>query len=141
MKNTDTWEDRRKHQSQMTQAEQQALLSAVRVRVPGIGFGPHAEDRMREKRITRDEVIRALSYGKVIEAHNNRPSELRVLVRGKVGGKAVCAVVSLTTNQIVTTYRNDWNDNHGQANVDAAYTWKADLVNVLAQGLNSEGLR
>jgi hypothetical protein len=139
--NIDAWEDRRKHHTQMSDEEQQALTQAVRVRIPKIGFGPHAKDRMQQKRISRDEVVRALAYGKVIEAHNNNPRELRVLVRGKVKGKAVCAVVSLTTDQVVTTYRNEWADNHKEANVDAAYTWKADLVTVLAQGLNSEGLR
>lgn len=118
----------RKHYTQMTPDEHKALLYAVRSRT--FSLGSHALDRMREKHIGEAQIRAMLTYASVIECHNDVRHELRVLLRGKVAGKFVCAVVSLTTSEIVTTYCNAGNDYH--ATLDrSVYNWSIDTREAL----------
>jgi hypothetical protein len=116
----------RKHYTQMTPQEIQNLLTQVRSR--SLTFHPHAMQRMTQKTIREPQVLAALSYGSIVEAHNDSPNELRVLVRGKVQGNFVCSVVSLTKNEIITCYWNKAGDHHKTLD-RSAYQWKADLTN------------
>lgn len=112
----------------MNKEEHSALLQAVRSR--SLTYHPHAVRRMGEKRISQDEVKASLSYGSIVEAHNDNNGELRLLVRGKVRGDFVCSVVSLTTNEIVTVYRNRAGDHH-QTLDKSAYKWTANLTELI----------
>jgi hypothetical protein len=120
-------EDKRKHFSQMQPDEISLLINAVRSRLNGhLNFSSHALLRMKSKRVSIPQILASLSYGKPIEIHNNVASEIRVLMRGKVAGKYVCSVVSLTTNEVVTVYWNDGLDHH--ATLDkSAYTWSINV--------------
>jgi hypothetical protein len=100
----------RKHFTQMSEQEIQSLMNAVRN--SKFVLSRHAMDRMRQKRVTENQILGMLTYGKVIEAHDNIPGDIRVLVRGKVAGNYVCAVVSLVKNEVVTTYWNEAGDHH-----------------------------
>jgi hypothetical protein len=84
---------------------------------------------MQEKRVTEREIFAALSYGSIVEAHNETADEIRVLVRGKVAGKFICVVVSLTTKTIVTVYRNQSSDFHRTLDRNA-YQWTENLIGV-----------
>jgi hypothetical protein len=117
--------DKRKHFTQMTQDEIKFLLLQVRSR--RLSFSPHAFDRMNQKNIREPQIIASISYCNIIEAHNNVANEVRVLVRGKVSGDYVCSVISLTRNEVITTYRNKKGDHH-QTLDKTAYTWTADLT-------------
>jgi hypothetical protein len=102
--------DNRKHYTQMASEEIQALMKAVRSRT--YTFCGHALDRMRQKKVTAQQIAGMLTYATIIEAHENIPGDVRVLVRGKVAGNFVCAVVSLTKNEVVTVYWNQAGDHH-----------------------------
>lgn len=127
-------EDRRKHHKQMTYEEKGVLLRAIRGR--NFTFRQHAMDRMRQKGITEQQIAAMLSYACVIEAHNNVENELRVLVRAQVRGDFCCAVLSLTTNEIVTAYWNRAGDHH-QTLDRSAYKWN---VTITAQFLQEWGV-
>ncbi len=108
----------------MTQEEIQTLIQAVRSRT--YDFIPHAMDRMKQKGVKESQIKNMLTYCTVIEAHQNFPGDTRVLVRGKVAGHFVCAVVSLKTNHIITTYWNKADDHH--KNLDfSLYKLKTDF--------------
>jgi hypothetical protein len=124
-------DNRRKHFSQMNSTEISYLISAMKSRLQYLKFSPHALLRMSAKHVTANQILASLSYGKVIEAHNNIPGELRVLMRGKVAGNYVCSVVSLTTNEIVTVYWNQNGDNHKTLD-KSAYAWNVDLTQKLS---------
>ena len=111
---------KRRHFTQMTNEEIRALIVAVRAR--SYSWSQHALDRMTEKRISGAQISAVLSYGSIVELHNEVSNELRVLVRGKVKGVFVCVVVSLTTNEIVTAYVNRAGDYH-QTLDHSQYGW------------------
>ena len=98
-------------------------------------FGNHAFDKMKVRGVTQNQIKAMLNYFKVIEIHNNIPSEIRVLVRGKVQGVFVCAVLSLTTKSIVTLYKNGLNNHHqnlDKSNYKGTFNYSAlkrNLVN------------
>lgn len=119
----------RRHHTQMSKDEHTLLLSIIRAR--RFSFLPHAMDRMKQKRVTEAQISAMLTYCSVIEIHNNAPGDLRVLVRGKVRGDYVCAVVSLVTNQIVTTYWNAAGDHHKTLDT-SEYTWTASVRDALS---------
>jgi hypothetical protein len=119
----------RKHFSQMQNDEIALLMNAVRSKLNVLSFSSHAVLRMRSKNVSGSQILASLSYGKVIECHNNVASEIRILMRGKVAGNYVCTVVSLTTNQIVTCYWNQAGDNHKTLD-KSEYTWDSDLTRI-----------
>jgi hypothetical protein len=114
----------RKHYTQMSPGEIQHLLAAVRQR--NYDFIPHAFDAMGNRRITPQQVMAVLSYCSIIEAHENVPGDLRVLVRGKIKGDFVCVVLSLTRSTVVTVYWNRAGDYHKTLD-KTVYSWTADL--------------
>jgi hypothetical protein len=120
--------DKRKHYTQMSEAETVKVMNAVRSNEYTFSF--HAIERMNEKRITENQVLTMLSYGKVIEVHNNFEDEICVLMRGKVAGKWCNAVVALRTKRVVSCWWNDLNDTHRTLD-RSQYKWNADLQMVL----------
>lgn len=120
-------EQRRKHFTQMSADEIAVLFTAVRSQKFAFTSIPHANLRRNEKAITEANVLAALSYGTVIEVHNNIANELRVLVRGKVAGNFVCVVVSLNPRKVITMFWNDANDHHKTLD-KSAYKWDTNIV-------------
>lgn len=115
----------RKHYTQMSDGEVRWLMSQVRGRT--LTFHSHAMNRMKQKRLTELQVRASIGYCSVVEAHNDTLGELRVLVRGKVLGNFVCAVISLTRREVITCYWNQRGDHHKTIDM-AAYTWTVDLL-------------
>ena len=119
----------RKHYTEFLDGEHQLLLATIRAR--RYTFGAHAFDRMREKRVSETQILAMLTYCSVVEIHNNVTNDLRVLVRGKVQGNFVCAVLSLVHNEVVTTYWNRAGDHH--ATLDRTqYGWNVSVSQALA---------
>ena len=118
----------KKHYSQMTTEEIRKVLNAVKSNRYTVG--QHAMDRMDSRKINENQILSMLTYCNVIEAHNDIPNEIRVLVRGKVAGNFCCAVVSLTKKQIVTCYTNQAGDFHKTLD-KSKYAWKANMAEVV----------
>jgi len=119
---------KRKHYTQMNDAETAAIIREVRKH--SYTLGEHAIDRMNQKNVLQGQINAMLGYGKVVECHNNIGNEIRVLMRGKVAGKWCNAVISLTTKKIVTTWWNELNDHHKTLD-KTQYRWTVDLKTVI----------
>ena len=109
----------KKHESQMSGAEKEAI--AVRVReIAETVISSHAADRMNQKIVSSKEIEICLKYGQAVELRHG-------FGRPKV---AVCVVVVLQTGTIVTTWKNAGSDNHKTLNV-FAYDKSADVLAML----------
>lgn len=97
------------HYTQLTSGE----IQSIRAKVLGMRFTPtsYTQDRFRQRHITMVQVAAVLSYGQVIEIHDEA-GPVRVLMRGKVGGKYLCVVVEPETGNLITAYWNNLNDHH-----------------------------
>lgn len=121
---------KRKHFKQMSPREKEVLRGAV----DSLGiselkhFGSHSLERLVQKRINALDVLNAVKFGSIIEAHRKVADDIRVLLRQPTKrGSSVCVVVSLKDGRIVTAYENDNQDKH--FTIDwSEYKWRADLV-------------
>lgn len=120
----------RKHFKQMSPREKEVLREAVdSLGISDItDFRNHSLQRLVEKRISAEDVLNAVRFGSVIEAHSKVRGDIRVLLRQPTKrGSSVCAVVSLRDRDIVTAYENDNKDKH--FTIDwSEYKWQVDLV-------------
>jgi hypothetical protein len=121
-------ERRRKHHKQMS-VEELVYLRALLDSLPDLPLRRHAEYRRKERRLTPENIYNAVKHGLIIEAHNNVKNDIRILLRHNLENEAyaVCAVVSLRKQDIVTAYVNEQNDHHPTLNW-ALYTWKTNLL-------------
>lgn len=121
--------NRRKHFTQMSVQETDAVGSAVR-KINNLEITPYVRGRMAERNIKALDIAKTLRFGHVIEVHNNIGSEIRVLMQAVVNNKKCHAVVSLTNRTLVTCYWNSLNDSH--ATLDkSAYKWNVNLLDVV----------
>lgn len=131
----------RKHHSQMTDTELDVIEAAVDKRT--FRLSDHAEGRLRAKNIYREDVMAAIRHGKVIEANKLAENDVRVLLRDEFeDGSAVCVVVSLADGAVVTAYENTPHELHqSDFQPDKFYGWRDDMTVVVANVLNTNGLR
>lgn len=87
----------------------------------------HFYDRAAERKFTADDAKAAAAQGLVVEIHNDKSPDVRVLVRNKQG---TCVVVSLVHLEIVTVYYNAPTDKHETLNW-GAYRWNENVVNLI----------
>jgi hypothetical protein len=131
----------RKHHSQMTDAE----LDVIERTVNGRKFylSDHAESRLRAKNIYREDVFDAIKNGQVIETNRLAEKDVRVLLRDEFkDGSAVCVVLSLADGAVVTAYENNPQEVHqSDFEPDKFYGWRDDMTVVVANVLNTNGLR
>ena len=120
--------NKRKHYTQMTSEEIAHVLN--KVRFVDYKLRSHAVDRMNEKKVDVNAIKATIAYGKLIEAHNNNPKEVRVLLRGKVRGAWCNVVLSTTTKEVVTCYWNKFDDQHKTLD-KTQYQWVVDLKTVI----------
>jgi hypothetical protein len=123
----------RKHREQMKASEIAALEISVR-KVTARILSTHAAARMAEKGVTVKEIENCLKYGIAIEIHNEA-GELRVVIRHAYGRPkvAVCLVIGLTSQTVVTTWKNAGSDSHSTLNL-FKYQWNVNVASLLAQG-------
>ena len=78
-----------------------------------IKFAKHSMDRVRQKNITKSEVLETIASGACIELHikGNSP---RVLLRKQRWNQTydICTVIDVFTGTVVTAYINSTNDTH-----------------------------
>src|SRR5271165_4786314 len=110
----------RKHTNQMSQAERQAIRSAV-LSLPVQSVIQHAKDRMAQKHVTPEQAMLAIQSGQVIELHNDAGT-LRTLLRVDLQSTSVCVVLDLDRRAIITVWRNAVNDTHRTLDL-SAYQW------------------
>ena len=82
-------------------------------RTNDIKFAKHSMDRVRQKHITKSEVLDTVASGKCIEFHIKGESP-RVLLRKQRWNQTydICVVIDILTGTVVTAYTNHTNDEH-----------------------------
>lgn len=91
--------------------EQNVILQAVLAESPNISYGLHALERMRERRITRQDIRAALQSGVIVSEELTHETEIRWRVKGPdVDGNALIVVIKALqiggeTVIVVTTFR------------------------------------
>jgi hypothetical protein len=101
----------RKHHTQMTAEEKNVLKMLIRGKFQ---VTQHSLQRMKERRITVEEVNQTINDGNIIEYHLINGEESRVLLRGRVPfrDRVTCVVVDINNNIVVTAYKNYYLNNH-----------------------------
>ena len=128
--------NKRKHQSQMSQKEKDLIHSIVKVGKYRVDSYP--TNRMGQRCISDLDIALTVATGEVIEAHNNVKDDIRVLLRKDIKGKSCCVVVSIIKKRIVTCYWNDANDNHRTLNA-SLYKWNVNLIPILLKAEREGG--
>lgn len=127
-------DDKRKHREQMTADEIILVEHAVR-RFKDFSISPHTLERMFEKGVYKSDVADALSQGRVIEAHNNVPNDVRALMQLDRQNDRVSVVISLITGEVKTVWLNHITDTHATRD-KSKYKWAVSLFQVLSPILN-----
>ena len=122
--------EKRKHISQMSYKEQEALVNLVNHTI--FSFCDYCLYKMKKRKIKREQVVKAIKNGYLIEYHFKDNSH-RVLLRGRPNNsrKCVCVVLDLTKRNIVTTYYNNFNDRHTTLNPNI-YDENLDVLQMLS---------
>jgi len=115
----------RKHITQTTKEERAFIHGFIRAHANQVQAATsHFYDRATERTFTMEDAVTAIRGGLVVEVHNDRPGDVRALVRNQ---KGTCVVLSLVRLTVVTVYYNDPADQHETLNWNA-YRWNQDLV-------------
>ena len=98
-----------------------------------VRFVRHLLDRLRQKHITKEEVLNTITNGKYIELHIVNDSA-RVLIREQLPNRAkdVCVVLDIVTGTVVTAYLNDSNDHHKTLR-EELYDSNLDVIDILVE--------
>jgi len=117
------------HYTLMSVADREMTTQLVR-QIAQTVISTHAADRMAQKGVTGREIEICLTYGSVIEVHDEA-GEWRAVIRHAFGMPkvAVCVVIGIMTGTIVTCWKNAGSDNHKTLNT-FAYE-KVNLASIL----------
>ena len=88
------------------------ILQGINTKSVRITF--HAKSRMKEKEISFRDLFGIFVNYQIIELHE-KDGDVRVLLRGTKRDtlrRNTCCSYSITTNTIVTAYKNNFADNH-----------------------------
>ena len=88
------------------------ILQGINTKSVRITF--HAKSRMKEKDISFTDLFGVFTNYQIIELHE-KDGDIRVLLRGNKRdtlGRNTCCSYSVSSNTIVTTYKNSFEDNH-----------------------------
>jgi hypothetical protein len=97
-------------------------------------FTDYSIQRLVERVIVKQSVSDAILRGFIVEVHNNVSNDFRVLLRLHEGNRAVCVVVSLRDEIVVTAYLNHRKNMH--PNLDwSKYTWNVPITSELIEGI------
>lgn len=121
----------KKHISAFTPVEKAIVENKLQA-VKSLEKCQHCIDRMQEKKISPDEMMRVFSSFNIIEYHLKNRSH-RVLIRGNINekGRNICLVVDIITGSIVTAYTNRYDDHHSTLRHEE-YDWTVDLEKILS---------
>ncbi len=118
----------RKHVTQMTDAERMAVESYAHNLGSYRVDNAHLAERRRKWNLSDIDIINALRYGTVVEAHANNWPDIRFVLRHNKGNRAVCVCANLR-GEVITVWANNTGDNHRTLD-RSQYQWKENLMNV-----------
>lgn len=125
----DRMTNQRKHVTQMTQAERQAVTAFVRSRSNWSGLdNPHIRERKSKRSVTDADILSAIRLGNIIEAHANNYPAIRFVTRYQLGKRCICVCAAMH-GDIVTVWVNNPGDNHKTLN-RSEYQWRVNLTSV-----------
>lgn len=78
-------------------------------------FTRHTLDRMREKDISKFDILNVLRSYSIIEINHKEGTNPRVLLRGNIKdnrGYCTCISLDLISHKVITTYKNYSRDRH-----------------------------
>jgi hypothetical protein len=110
----------RKHWSQLTRDEITQTLNLIKAQRHFVET-PYSSSRVVQRGVPKQYLPALISYGKLIELHYV-DGDNRVLIRGRVYGRDVSAVLSLTRNVVITAYVNSITDHHATLDTNI-YNW------------------
>lgn len=88
------------------------ILHGINTKSVRITF--HTRSRMKEKDISFKDLFGVFTNYQIIELHE-KDGDIRVLLRGNKRdalGRNTCCSYSVSSNTIITTYKNSFADNH-----------------------------
>ena len=106
------WEDMTEHERELIKDK----VDKLKIK----GYSKHAEQRMRDKGINTEEILRALRNGDVIELNYEYGTSPRLLIRGRdkdLHKYCTCIVIALD-GRICTCYKNEEGDSHKTLRAD-----------------------
>ena len=134
----------RKLFSQMSLEEVYLMWDLVNdwgTRTNDIQFAKHSMDRVRQKHITKSEILETVASGKCIEFHIKGDSP-RVLLRKQRWNQSydICCVLDVLTGTIVTAYTNHSNDEHDTLHTEI-YDEDLDIGLIMSELYYKKGRR
>lgn len=113
----------------MTSKEIGEVRKWVNKKRKSYAYGSHTMKRIELRGVTSNEIRGALFHGDIVEVHfkNNFP---RVLIRGRGAnkqGEVTCVVFDLSTGAVITSYKNQKDDNHATLDT-SAYSKDLDVI-------------
>ena len=100
---------------QFTEDEKEMINTILqKINTKSVRITFHAKSRMKEKEISFRDLFGIFVNYQIIELHE-KDGDVRVLLRGNKRDtlrRNTCCSYSITTNTIVTAYKNNFADNH-----------------------------
>lgn len=100
---------------QFTQKEKEMINTILQgINAKSVRLTFHTKCRMKEKDISFKDLFGVFTNYQIIELHE-KDGDVRVLLRGKFRdtlGRNTCCSYSVSSNTIVTTYKNNFADKH-----------------------------
>lgn len=121
----------RKHRKQMTHSEINFAEQLIH-KTDGWDFAAsHALDRMKQKNISKQDLLDTLQFGEVVEVNDKGRVVLRLRTKLRPDMKrGTCVVVSVRNKVLVTAWFNDERDHHATLDL-AEYKWNVHVVEYL----------
>ena len=109
------------------------LVNDWGTRINDIQFAKHSMDRVRQKNITKSEVLETVASGRCIEFHIKGDSP-RVLLRKQRWNQTydICVVIDILTGTVVTAYTNHTNDSHDTLHTEI-YDEDLDVSSIMSR--------
>lgn len=113
--------------------DERTLLDSFVQSIAAFEFdSPHAETRMAEKGISREEINQTIQAGLPIELNNIAWYDIRAVIRGPSyePGFDCSVVVSLSRRVVITAWRNRVEDTHSSLTLHNK-TWNVSVKQIL----------
>lgn len=83
----------------------------------------HAAEKLAERNIGKDQVLRCIAHGEIVQFQREDDGLRRLLIRAQDG---TCVVLDIDRKLMVTAYHNNPKDQHMTLNRDAYYWGKVN---------------
>jgi len=121
--------NQRKHVTQMTQAERDALERFAHAVPTWCGLSnAHIAERKVKWNVSNADILNALWHGEPVEAHYNNAPDIRFVMRHVNNTRCVCVCASIR-GEVITVWVNGIQDNHCTLD-HTQYQWRVNLESV-----------